>query len=312
MTLGVPAIRRIAGDIYSILVSSVSSRSYSTNKMEKQPLSSVDITRKDFINSLTDSITAKGPRPRLQARDYEIMRFILEQKFCSLEAIYFRFFDVRKLPADPLPKNLWTTRQRLAKLRALALIKTEKVPATGKAQFLLTPFGWKVLTTQAKELIAIRPAKQMDYSLYDHDVRITMIRALTESKGKCKAWYSEKWLKASPILIDGKHKYHFAKDIRPDAFFINSKGEKIALELEVARKGRKRLEDKIQLYDDLMTENYRSGTEAKFKVLDKVWFLATKPNVFRLLQRVIEAKSKHPLNYRVDFYDQIIPEVARG
>ena len=76
-------------------------------------MSSIDITKKEFITSLTDSITAKSPHGRIQPRDYEIMRFILEQKFSSLESIYFRFFDVRDSQTEPLPKNLWTTRQRL-------------------------------------------------------------------------------------------------------------------------------------------------------------------------------------------------------
>ena len=278
-------------------------------------MSSVHLTRKDFISSLTDSIVSKGAGGRIQARDYEIMRFILEQKFCSLEAIYFRFFDVRKTPSEALPKNLWTTRQRLSKLRALALIKTEKVPSSGKAQFLLTPFGWKILTTYIQETILIRPAKSIDFSLYEHDLRITMIRALTESKGKCRGWYSEKWLKASSILIDHQHKYHFSKDLRPDAFFINSKNEKIALELEVARKARSRIEEKIHLYDDLLEEGHhgREMAEGRFKVLDKVWFVATKPVVARFLIKMIETRSRHPLCYRVDFYDEIIPEnVRRG
>jgi hypothetical protein len=139
-----------------------------------------------------------------------------------------------------------------------------------------------------------------------------MIRALTESKGKCRGWYSEKWLKASPLLIDNKHKYHFAKDLRPDAFFINSKNEKIALELEVSRKARSRIEEKIRLYDDLLGENFRGSSEAQFKVLDKVWFVATKPVVARFLMKMIETRSRHPLCYRVDFYDEIIPENARG
>ena len=275
-------------------------------------LSSIDITKKEFITSLTDSVTAKSPHGRLQPRDYEIMRFILEQKFCSLESIYFRFFDVRETQAEPLPKNLWTTRQRLAKLRGIALIKTEKVPSSGCAHFLLTPFGHKILTTQVKDAVLIRPAKQIDFSLYEHDTRVTMIRALTESKGKCRAWYSEKWLKASAILIDDKHKFHFAKDLRPDAFLINSKNEKIALELEVARKARGRIEEKIRLYDDLLEEGYhgRDSSGGRFKVIDKVWFITTKPVVMRFIKRMIETTSRHPLCYRVDFYDEIIPKTV--
>jgi hypothetical protein len=234
------------------------------------------------------------------------------KSFAHLKRFTFGFLMCAYHRRDPLPKNFWTTRQRLAKLRSLALIKTEKVFSTGRAQFLLTPIGWQVITTHAKELISIRPVKQIDFSLYDHDRRVTLIRALTEAKGKCKLWHSDKWLKASPVMIDSKYKFNFAKDLRPDAFFINSKGEKVALELEVAKKSRSRLEEKIELYDNLMSEAYRASPDKneKYKVIDKVWFIATKLDVARLLLRVVEARSKQPLNYRVDFYDEIIPEVA--
>ena len=277
---------------------------------------SSSITRKDFLKSFTDSIVTTGAGGRLQPRDYEIMRFILEQKFCSLEAIYFRFFDVRKSKDEMLPKNLWTTRQRLSKLRALGFIKTEKVLSNGRAQFLITPFGWKILTTQSQDTIAIRPTKDIDFSMFEHDSRITMIRALTETKGKSGLWYSDKWLKSGAILIDGRHKFNFVKDLRPDAFFINSKNQKIALELEIARKSRSRLAEKIELYDDLIEDNYRrvagsDGGSERFKVLDKVWFIATKPVVARFLQKLIETKARNPLCFRVDSYDEIVPEIAK-
>ncbi len=38
---------------------------------------------------------------RITERDFEIFGFLLEQKFASLEQIYFRFFDVRDKVTDP-------------------------------------------------------------------------------------------------------------------------------------------------------------------------------------------------------------------
>src|SRR3974377_1995412 len=59
----------------------------------------------------------RSPGFRLQERDYDIFGFLLDQKFASLEALYFRFFDARKSPTDPLPRNLFVARQRLGILR---------------------------------------------------------------------------------------------------------------------------------------------------------------------------------------------------
>jgi len=249
-------------------------------------LNLIKLKKKDFLKSLTDSLATSGINGKLQARDYEIMRFILEQKFCSLEAIYFRFFDVRKFSDEKLPKQLWTTRQRLAKLRGYFLLKTEKVLSSGRAHYLLTPLGYKILVAKLSEALVIKPTSKIDFSLYDHDMRLTMIRAHTEARGKSKKWYSEKYLKAQAIELGDNHKkFQFSKDLRPDAVFLNSKNERIALELEVARKNRARIEEKIRLYDELLEERERSGE--KIKVLDKVWFILTKPVVARYLIKMM-------------------------
>ena len=99
----------------------------------------------------------------LQKRDYEIMRFILHQKFASLEVLYFRFFDVRKHIDDPLPKNFWTARQRLSKLRKYAILKTEKVLSNGKAHFLLTPLGEKIVKDYCNQSAVIKPTTNIDF-----------------------------------------------------------------------------------------------------------------------------------------------------
>ena len=239
----------------------------------------------------------------------------MEQKFASLEAIYFRFFDVRENQDDTLPKEFWVTRQRLSRLRNLALIKTQKVLSTGKAHFLITTFGHKVLQEKTQDVIKIKPTKEIDFSLFEHDVRITMLRALTEKRSKPELWLSDKWLKAGSVLIDGKHRFHFEKDLRPDAFIVNSKKEKIALEFEVARKTKSRIEAKIRMYDEMLDDSYRSlsahANAEQFKIFDKVWFVTTKAVTARFLQKMIEQHSRHTMSYRVDLFDNIVPENAR-
>ena len=51
---------------------------------------------KEIISSAMSAIKTKSPGVKLQTRDYQILQFILEQKFLSLEIIYFRFFDWRE------------------------------------------------------------------------------------------------------------------------------------------------------------------------------------------------------------------------
>lgn len=73
-----------------------------------------------------DMVNKKAKSFRLTDRDFEIFAFLLEQKFGSLEQIYFRFFDARGRVADPLPKGLHVTRQRLQILKRNGFIKSEK------------------------------------------------------------------------------------------------------------------------------------------------------------------------------------------
>ena len=201
------------------------------------------LSYKELKESIKESHKTKTPKIILQPRDYEILKYILEQKFCSLEAIYFRFFDLRANESDSLPKNLWTVRQRLLKLRSCALIKTEKVLSSGKAHFLLTPLGFKAIGDYFDETIVIKPTKKIDFSLYEHDVRVLMIRSFLEKRGKAKKWFSEKWLRNNTLYI-GEHGHRFSKDLRPDAVFVNSRGERVALEFEMSRKGIRRLKKK--------------------------------------------------------------------
>ena len=254
-----------------------------------------------------------APSIKLQPRDYEILQFILEQKFASLETIYFRFFDVRESDSDPLPKNLWTTRQRLTKLRQQALLKTEKVLSSGKAHFLITNQGYKILQEKSGDgYFPIKPAKKIDFSLYEHDVRVSLIRAFIESKGFSKRWFSEKWLKASPIFIGHNERFRFSKDLRPDAVYINSRDQKVSVEFEMTRKGRLRLRDKIRIYEELLVPREAFfGTTGRSQVLDKVWVIAMRPAIARLYKQIINEIAQDKTKYRVDLYEDVVPECAR-
>lgn len=278
------------------------------NKRKTKPL-----TSKELRESLPSAVGKGVLGVRLQPRDYEILRFILEQKFVSLESIYFRFFDVRAGDEVLLPKNLWTTRQRLAKLRSVLLIKTEKVLSSGKAHFLITPLGYKVLREKDDEVFHIKPTKRIDFSLYEHDLKLTMLRAFLEKKGKSNLWRSEKWLRGSVFEGEG-YRHRFSKELIPDAVFYNARDERVALEVELSRKGQRRLIEKVERYNYLLKEGWCSQKrEDRPAVLDKVWIVVTKPLVkTAYLKAIAEASGDQRLNYRVDYYKDVVPKCAQG
>ena len=280
---------------------------------EKEPTLRIKKKDRELFEAVLDSKWVTAPGIKLTTRDYEILQFLLEQKFASLEVLYFRFFDVRKGMDDPLPTNLWTTRQRLTKLRHQALIKTEKVLSSSKAHFLLTSQGLKVLQDRAEDgYFPIKPAKKIDFSLYEHDLRVSLIRAFIESRGVSKRWFSEKWLKASPIFIGPNERFKFSKDLRPDGVYINSRDQKVSVEFEMSRKGRTRVRDKIRLYEELLVRREAGfGRSERSQVLDKVWVIAMRPAIARLYTQIINELASDKSNYRVDMYEDVVPECAR-
>lgn len=56
--------------------------------------------------TIKKSKSDKSLKIRLTDRDFEIFGFLLDQKFASLEQIYFRFFDARKAVTDSMPTGL--------------------------------------------------------------------------------------------------------------------------------------------------------------------------------------------------------------
>ena len=87
------------------------------------------------------------------------------------------------------------------------------------------------------------------------------------------------------------------------------RGERIALEVELSRKGFRRLEDKIRLYDRLLMPN--EGIFFSPKVLDKVWIVVTKNSVYRAYRKALFSVRCNRFLFRIDFYDDVIPACAR-
>ena len=275
--------------------------------------------RPTWVKNAIEEFKRNPPFIRLQNRDCDILKFLFEQKFSSLELIFFRFFDTRGDLKEPLPTNLWTARQRLAKLKKALLIKTEKVLSSGKSHYLITHLGAGILNARGKIPDNIKPTPKIDFSLYDHDLKISTVRVVMERRKKSQIWWPEKILRRSPIPIRKDHfssnqsefshstqeeEFSFSKDLIPDAVFINSKGERVALELEVSRKGPSKVLDKLRLYDDMIES----------KILDKVWIIATRASIERCYRKVINQsfRKEDAVNFRVDSYDNVVEEISHS
>jgi hypothetical protein len=213
-----------------------------------------DASNRDCIVSTSASPCSrisKIEKFRLTNRDLEILSFLLDQKFASLEQIYFRFFDVRNSSKDPLPNGLHVTRQRLQILKRAKLISTEKVFSESKSLYLVTLFGFEVLQSKNPTDAYAKPQLTVDYRNYSHDSKVNDCRIALERAGKVTKWISER-----KIRLEGfKSEFAFEelpKQIVPDGVFVSDTGKRIAFEIECSARKKTRFTQKREAYESVM------------------------------------------------------------
>jgi hypothetical protein len=188
---------------------------------------------------------------RLTARDIEILGFLLDQKFASLEQIYFKFFDTREKATEPLPNNLYVTRQRLQVLRKAGFIKTEKVYSEAKSLYLLTGPGFHLFQSKKPHDAYALPVKSMDFRSYEHDTRVNDCRIAIERTGRVMKWLSERRIRMKGF--ESEHSFHdLPKDLVPDGIFVSKKGERIVFEIETTPRKKSRYQEKRDSYLNVM------------------------------------------------------------
>lgn len=206
---------------------------------------------------------------RLTKRDLEILGFLLDQKFASLEQLYFRHFDVRTTSQDPMPKGLHVTRQRLQILKRAGLISTERVFSESRSLYLLTPFGFQTFQSKSPSEAYAKPMVSVDYRNYEHDTKVNDCRIALERTGRVMKWISER-----RVRIEGfESQFSFSElpeTIVPDGVLVSSKGERIAFEIEASPREKRRFIQKREAYESVMR-----GTNPLFHKV--IWTAATDP-----------------------------------
>lgn len=204
-------------------------------------MSDLEVEKKE--SELAGSAKKQGSNFRLTDRDVEILGFLLDQKFASLEQIYFRFFDVRKTVKEPLPSNLFVTRQRLQILRRAGLVASQKVFSESRSLYLLTQLGFQIFRGRRPHDAFAAPTREVDFRNYEHDTKVNDCRIAIEKTGKVMKWLPERRLRMQGF--ESEFSFHeLPKELVPDGVFVSSKGERIAFEIETTPRKKSRYEDK--------------------------------------------------------------------
>ncbi len=231
---------------------------------------------------------------RLTRRDEEIFRFLLAQKFATLEAIYFRFFDRRKHSSEPFPKQLFVTRQRLGRLQKAGLLTTERVYTESKSLYLLTSEAYQYLKQYGTEPPYAVPSKGVDFRNYVHDLRVTYCRIALERARSAFQWIPERQIKMKGVSINGQK---LPDSVVPDGIFLNSRGQRYVFELESSDRKIARFEAKASEYRSWISRG----------LIDRVLWVACEPQILRALTFVTAGYSQFMVGTYEEFSKQLFP-----
>ncbi len=188
---------------------------------------------------------------RLMGRDVEILGFLLDQKFASLEQLYFRFFDVREKVTDPLPPGLHVTRQRLQVLKRAGLITSQRVFSEARSLYLLTSRGFQIFRSRWPHEAFASAVRSVDFRNYDHDTKVNDCRIAIERTGKVMKWLPERRLRMKGFESEFSFS-ELPQELVPDGIFISSRGERIAFEIETTPRKKARYEEKRDAFLGVM------------------------------------------------------------
>lgn len=232
---------------------------------------------------------------RITKRDLDILEFILEMKFSTIEDIHSKFFKFTQQGSQSscLP---WA-RERIANLVKSDFLKPIR-DVCRKTLYIVTQKGYLFLRNSRTDISFSRPLLSVDGRTYDHDQRVIHLRSAMETQGLATNWISERQLSE----IDEVKKY-LPTEFRPDAIYIDSNGKKVAFELEITRKSKERYQQKIKRYIQVMTEN-----KDALPVFESVHYVCEKQKVLELIQS--EVALYLPL-FRFSLESEIIQEGVR-
>ena len=231
----------------------------------------------------------KAETYRVTSRDMDILEFVLEMKFSTIEDVHSKFFKLTK--AGEKSSCLRWSRERVANLVKSDFLKAVK-DVCHRTLYIVTSKGYLYLRNSRIDSLCSRPLQSVDGRTYDHDQKVIQIRLALEESGAVNKWISERQLSEVE-----EYRQFLPTEFRPDAIYHSKDGLKIAFELEIARKSKERYQQKIKRYIQLMLEN---GNQPIF---DQVHFVCEKETVMNLIKDYTELFQTH---FKFDLVSDIL------
>ena len=208
----------------------------------------------------------------LSERDYEVLAFILDMKFASVQEVYEKFF--KNFDLDGNEFGFFYAKKRLVHLEQCGFLKSTKEFFNSKRLFFGTMRSYFILSNFYPDKILVRPQGSIDGRTLFHDFLLLGLRLKLESSKKITSWLSDRKLRCFPELAGG-----LTGGYVPDGIYTMPDGTNIAFELEIALKGKDKYREKIRKYICLLKSS------SNVKPFSKVHFVYAKDIVGSHLTR---------------------------
>lgn len=177
----------------------------------------------------------------LTQRDYEVLLFLIEMKFSSLDEISFKFFKSYSKEGKIVP-NTYVIK-RLAQLIKDGFLKSTRAFDATKRLYYPTIKSYLMLTKLYPEKVIVRPSGNIDGRTVVHDYYLLVLRLRLENLNKAHDWISDRIIKTTLNVYN-----ELGSGNTPDGIYTDVNGQSVAMELEVSVKSKARYLDKVKKY----------------------------------------------------------------
>lgn len=221
-------------------------------------------TNRNEIKQISTTENKQTKNVELTQRDFEIIQFIIEMKFSSVDEVFQKFFKV-KLNSEPAKSQAWA-KKRLQQLEKARFLKSMYSFSESTRLYVGTYKGYYALA-QIKPLeFLVKPHLGFDQRVFSHDLQVLNCRLQLEESKSGLDWISERKLKSDPQVLKNLTQLYI-----PDGVYTSISGQKVAFELEIAIKAKSRYKDKIKKYINIIRSE-----KAEAKLFDRVHYVCAK------------------------------------
>ncbi len=181
----------------------------------------------------------------LTQRDYQILIFLIEMKFASLDEICFKFY--RNCSNEPGEISNTYVVKRLSQLIGAGFLKSTKAFDATKKLYYATLKSYLLLSKLYPERKLPRPTENIDGRTVVHDYYLLILRLKLEILKKSSYWVSDRTIKMTLDVYN-----ELGGGNTPDGIYIDSNNRPVALELEVSVKSKAIYMKKVKKYVDFI------------------------------------------------------------